>query len=112
MNQLLTLSDAIATHARLMPQKLGSRDSRRSVTFAQWHERASRLADSLLNAGLQTGDRVGLLAYNCLEWMEIYVALARAGLVAVPARHTTTLIPYFASNGFVRVARSFSAMVV
>jgi acyl-CoA synthetase (AMP-forming)/AMP-acid ligase II len=27
---------------------------------------------------------VALLAYNCLEWMELYVALARAGLVAVP----------------------------
>ena len=30
------------------------------------------------------GDRVALLAYNCVEWMEIYVALAKAGLVAVP----------------------------
>lgn len=84
MSQFLTLSDAIATHARLMPKKIGARDSRRSLTYTAWNERASRLADALLNSGLKTGDRVGLLAYNCLEWMEIYVALARAGLVAVP----------------------------
>jgi acyl-CoA synthetase (AMP-forming)/AMP-acid ligase II len=38
----------------------------------------------LLGVGLHKGDRVGVLAYNCVEWMELYVALARAGLIAVP----------------------------
>jgi acyl-CoA synthetase (AMP-forming)/AMP-acid ligase II len=84
MSHLLTIADAVATHARLNPDKPGARDSRRSLTYAQWHERASRLAAGLLARGLKTGDRVAVLAYNCLEWMEIYVALARAGLVAVP----------------------------
>ena len=37
-----------------------------------------------METGLRKGDRVALLAYNCVEWMEIHVALARAGLVAVP----------------------------
>ena len=83
MNHLLTVADAVATHARLQPQKLGARDSRRSLSFAQWHDRATRLANALLALGLSPGDRVALLAYNCVEWMEIYVALARAGLVAV-----------------------------
>ena len=100
MSQFLTLSDAIATHARLMPKKLGARDSRRSLNYAEWNDRASRLADGLLSAGLKTGDRVGLLAYNCLEWMEIYVALARAGLVAVPVnfRLTGPEIAYILNN--------------
>ena len=84
MSHLLTLSDAIATHARLRPDQVGARDSRRSLTFAQWNERATRLANGLLALGLRKGDRVALLAYNCVEWLEIYVALARAGLVAVP----------------------------
>jgi acyl-CoA synthetase (AMP-forming)/AMP-acid ligase II len=84
MSHLLAVSDAIATHARLCPQKVGTRDSKRSMTFAEWDERACRLANGLLGLGLAKGDRVGLLAYNCVEWMEIYVALARAGLVAVP----------------------------
>jgi acyl-CoA synthetase (AMP-forming)/AMP-acid ligase II len=43
-----------------------------------------RLGNALLGLGLRKGDRVALLGYNCLEWMEMYVALARAGLVAVP----------------------------
>jgi fatty-acyl-CoA synthase len=90
MTRLLTISDAVATHARLSPNKLATRDSRRALTYSQWHERASRLADGLLSSGLQAGDRVGLLAYNCVEWMEIYVALARAGLVAVPVNFRLT----------------------
>jgi fatty-acyl-CoA synthase len=84
MNHLLTVSEAIATHARLNPLKTGARDSRRALSYAQWDERASRLANALLGLGLAQGDRVALLAYNCVEWLEIYVALARAGLVAVP----------------------------
>lgn len=84
MNLLLNISDAVATHARLTPGKLGARDSRRSLSFEAWHHRATQLANGLRTLGLQKGDRVALLAYNCVEWMEIYVALARAGLVAVP----------------------------
>ncbi len=100
MNHLLTVADAVAAHARLQPQKVGARDSRRALTFAQWHERASRLANGLLALGLVKGDRVALLAYNCIEWMELYAALARAGLVAVPInfRLTAPEIAYIATH--------------
>ncbi|MBI5615108.1 MAG: AMP-binding protein [Gammaproteobacteria bacterium] len=84
MTPLLTLSDAIAAQARLQPEKIGARESRRALVYRAWNERASRLANVLLDRGLAPGDRVAVLGYNCLEWMEIYVALARAGLVAVP----------------------------
>lgn len=90
MSRLLTLADAVATHARLQPAKPGARDSRRSLTYAEWHQRAERLAAGLRGLGLAKGDRVAVLAYNCLEWMEIYVALARAGLVAVPVNFRLT----------------------
>ncbi len=87
---LLTLAEAVAMHARTQPHKLALRDSRRSWTYAQWHERASRLANAMLGLGLQPGDRVAVLATNCAEWWEIYVALARAGLVAVPINFRLT----------------------
>lgn len=90
MNHLLTLADAVATHARLCPDKLAVRDSRRSLSYAQWHERATRLANGLLGLGLVKGDRVALLAYNCAEWMELYAGLAAAGLVAVPINFRLT----------------------
>ena len=84
MSGLLTLAESVAAHARTQPHKIGVRDSRRALSYAEWDVRASRLASALLARGLQPGDRVALLAYNCIEWLEIYVALARAGLVAVP----------------------------
>ncbi len=100
MNHLLTVADAVAAHARLHPHKIGARDSQRALTFAQWHERSSRLANGLLALGLVKGDRVALLAYNCIEWLEMYVALARAGLVAVPInfRLSAPEIAYIASH--------------
>jgi acyl-CoA synthetase (AMP-forming)/AMP-acid ligase II len=104
MNHLLTVADAVATHARLHPHKLGARDSRRTLTFAQWNDRATRLANALRAQGLTKGDRVALLAYNCVEWMELYAALARAGLVAVPInfRLTAPEIAYIASHSEAR----------
>jgi acyl-CoA synthetase (AMP-forming)/AMP-acid ligase II len=44
----------------------------------QWTARSCRLAK------LGKGDRVAVLAYNCVEWLEIYAATAKTGLVAVP----------------------------
>jgi len=90
MTTLLTLSDAVATHARLRPNKLALRDSRRQLTYRAWDARAARLAAGLRSLGLAKGDRVGVIAYNCLEWMEIYAAMARAGLVVVPLNFRLT----------------------
>ena len=81
---VLTLSDHVAAHARTRPSRLASRDSRRTLTYGEWDVRASRLANALLARGLHPGDRIALLAHNSVEWLEIYAALARAGLVAVP----------------------------
>lgn len=90
MSSLLTLAESVAAHARTQPQKIGVRDSKRALTYAQWDERASRLANALLALGLVKGDRVALLAFNAIEWLELYVALARAGLVAVPINFRLT----------------------
>jgi acyl-CoA synthetase (AMP-forming)/AMP-acid ligase II len=100
MSALLTVADVVAAQARLQPAKIGARDSRRALTFARWHERANRLANALAGLGLAKGDRVAILAYNCIEWMELYVGLAAAGLVAVPInfRLVPPEIAYIATN--------------
>jgi fatty-acyl-CoA synthase len=84
MSHLLHLGEVVSRNARLFPNKPSVRDLARSLTYRQWNERSCRLANALLGLGLAKGDRVAVLAYNCVEWMEIYVALAKAGLVAVP----------------------------
>jgi fatty-acyl-CoA synthase len=84
MKELLTLGEMLAVHARLHPERAGARDLERAMTFRQWNARACRLANALLGLGLNKGDRVAVLAYNCVEWAEIYAATAKAGLIAVP----------------------------
>jgi fatty-acyl-CoA synthase len=84
MKSVLNLGQVLTAHARLSPDRIGARDLERSMTFHQWNARACRLANALLGLGLSKGDRVAILAYNTVEWVEIYAAAAKAGLVAVP----------------------------
>jgi fatty-acyl-CoA synthase len=78
------LGDVLGMYARLSPDRVGARDLERAMTFRVWNDRSSRLANALRGLGLAQGDRVCVLAYNCLEWLEIYAATAMAGLIAAP----------------------------
>ncbi|MBR0851574.1 AMP-binding protein [Bradyrhizobium diazoefficiens] len=84
MMDLLNFGEMLSAHARLAPDRLGTRDLDRAMNFSQWNDRACRLANALLGLGLAKGDRVAILAYNCVEWSEIFAATAKSGLVAVP----------------------------
>ena len=84
MTPLLTMGEALSRNAWLDPDKCGARGLARSMTFREWNRRACRLANALLGLGLGKGDRVAVLAYNCVEWLEIYAGTAKAGLVTVP----------------------------
>ena len=84
MQELMTFGQMLGVHARLLGNQVGARDLERALTFAQWDERACRLGNALLGLGLAKGDRVAVLAYNCVEWLEIYAATAKAGLIVVP----------------------------
>ncbi|MDC1198804.1 AMP-binding protein [bacterium] len=84
MTILPTAGEALRAQARLQPGRIGARDLERAMTFRQWNARANRLANALLGLGLRKGDRVAVLAYNRVEWAEIYAAAAKAGLMAVP----------------------------
>lgn len=100
MGQLAHVGEMLAIHARLFPDKIGAGDLERTITFRLWYSRACRLANALTGIGLTKGDRVCVLAYNCLEWLEIYAASALAGLVAVPVnfRLTGPEIRYIVEN--------------
>lgn len=84
MNSLLTIGEMLSAQARTQPDRVGARDLERAMTFREWNARACRLANALLGLGLRKGDRVAVLAWNRIEWAEIYCAAAKAGLVAVP----------------------------
>lgn len=100
MGALASMGEALSLNAWLFPDKVGARDLLRSLTFRQWNERSCRLANGLRGLGLVKGDRIAVLAYNCLEWLEIYAALAKAGLIAVPInfRLVPSEIQYIVDN--------------
>jgi len=104
MSVLAHVGDVLATYARHFPDKIGAADLDRRMTFRQWYGRACRLANALIGLGLGKGDRVCVLAYNCIEWLEIYVAAALAGVVAVPVnfRLTGPEVRYIVDNSEAR----------
>ncbi|MGE3294791.1 MAG: class I adenylate-forming enzyme family protein, partial [Geminicoccaceae bacterium] len=97
---MLTLGQMLSVHARVLGEASGARDLERAMTFRQWNERSCRLGNALLGLGLAKGDRVAILAYNCIEWVEIFAATAKAGLIAVPInfRLTSADLRYIVEN--------------
>jgi acyl-CoA synthetase (AMP-forming)/AMP-acid ligase II len=56
----------------------------RSCTFSELKERSYRLANGLIAMGLKKGDRVAVMAENCLEYPEMYFGIGKAGGVITP----------------------------
>ncbi len=56
---------------------------RRSITFAEFEERANRLAHVLAEGGVRAGDKVGVYGYNTNEWAEAQWAAWKLSAVPV-----------------------------
>ena len=79
--------DLLGERARLTPEKLALVDVSTGgrFTYRDLDVRAGRCARLLRTSlGLAPGDRVGLLAGNRVEYLDIFFATARSGIVLVP----------------------------
>ena len=56
----------------------------RRLTYRQLNRRVNQASRTLQGMGLQYGDRCAVLAYNCLEFVEVLFAAAKLGLIVVP----------------------------
>jgi fatty-acyl-CoA synthase len=56
----------------------------RALTYLEMNRRVNRLSQALIKMGLSPGDRVGVLSRNNPEFLEIYFACAKTGLIFVP----------------------------
>lgn len=82
---LLNMGEILKVHAKKYPMKMALKDWRgKALTYPELESRTNRLANSLLGMGLRKGDRIAIMLYNCAEFIEIYCALAKIGVVAVP----------------------------
>jgi len=56
-----------------------------SLTYGQLNHQANQLAHGLLSRGIIQGDRIAVLAHNCLEAVVINYAVSKCGGIVVPA---------------------------
>ena len=93
-----TILDWLERWARETPDspfitEAGRGGDRRVLSYGQaWHD-AGRIASTLLASGLQTGDRLMVLAPNAIGHMKVALAALRAGIVYVP------IAPQYAAVG-------------
>src|SRR4051812_31826933 len=53
------------------------------LTYRALHEEVERCARGLLAMGVEPGERVGILAPNCAEWVVVQFATAKIGAILV-----------------------------
>ena len=68
----------------LTPEKEAVVDGPRRVNYRGLNRRVNRLSRGLQSMGMKSGDRLGILAYNSLEFVETLMAAAKLGLMVVP----------------------------
>jgi fatty-acyl-CoA synthase len=97
-----TVTDWIAHHAITTPGKTATIDlaSDRRHDYAQMNERVGRIAGFLRGAGVKKGDRVGLIALNSSDVLDIIFATWRIGAVhlALNFRLTATELTFIVGD--------------
>jgi len=56
----------------------------RRFTYREFNERTNRIANALVDLGVGTGERVGVLLMNGVEFLETFFACGKIGAVCVP----------------------------
>jgi fatty-acyl-CoA synthase len=80
-----TAGDFVSLGARRHPDRPALRDrDGRELSYARLDERTDRLAQALLGLGLEPGDRVAAWMADVFEYVEVYLAAAKAALVVCP----------------------------
>jgi fatty-acyl-CoA synthase len=65
-------------------EKVGVVDGEKRFTYRQFGERTHRLANALVELGVEPGDRVSFLTYNTHQLLEAYYGVLEAGAVLNP----------------------------
>ena len=78
------IGDIAYLNAKRYPDKKALIMDDGHLTFHQFNQQVNQLAHGLLSLGIRPEDRVAILAYNCIEYIVIYYAVAKCGGVVVP----------------------------
>ena len=81
----LTIGDLLQRTAERFPDRMAvaSCHQNERLTWAELSEEADSVARGLWSLGIRRGDRVGIWSTNCIEWVVLHMACARAGAALV-----------------------------
>jgi fatty-acyl-CoA synthase len=71
-------------NSKIYPGKIGLVDGDKRFSYKELNLRINRLGNALRDLGLKKGDKIAVMADNCHQFLELYFALAKTGLVIVP----------------------------
>ena len=81
---MTNLATILMNSAGSYPDRTAVRLDERALSYRDLDELSARVASWLAGRGITPGDRVGLMAPNTLEFVELYYGILRAGAVVVP----------------------------
>ena len=84
------LRASIAAHATRPATRIRIDDGWRIQTYAEFGEQVRRVAQGLLDRGVNAGERVGIFMANRPEWSEIDFGCGTVRAVPVPLYATST----------------------
>ena len=80
----MNIGQCLTKSARIYPNNLAITYGKRRLSYAGFNSRVNRLANALYKHGIQPGDNVAVLMYNCPEMLESMFAGFKAGCGVVP----------------------------
>ena len=80
----MNIGSLFTRHAKYRPNHLAVVFENQRLTYREFNQGINRLANALLNLGIQKGDKVATILPNCLELLETYWAIAKICAVVVP----------------------------
>ena len=76
--------DMICRNAQIYPERECLVCNNARVNFKQYRALCDRLAAGLSGLGIEKGDRLGVVAQNCTEYIILYGAAANVGAIVLP----------------------------
>jgi acyl-CoA synthetase (AMP-forming)/AMP-acid ligase II len=83
----MRLHDFLDYQAREQGEAMFAIHGDRRITYREAQAESNRIANALAGAGMQIGDRIAILSRNSIEYLLVYLAAARAGVVSVPLNY-------------------------
>ena len=86
-----TIGDMLTSTALKLPDKIAIICDNGQITYRELNSRVNQLTHGFLYSGIGKNSRIAILMYNSVELVEIYFALAKAGITGVPLNFRLTV---------------------